>query len=198
MGCGFYCGEFVGAKRKIFLGLAICLAVAGVLVATGSVMKPPETHKKIELTSSAFKDGQPIPSQYTCDDKNISPPLAWNGVPGNTETLALTVEDPDAPTGIWTHWVVFNLPADASDLPEDAAKSKSFPANARLGVNDFKGIGYGGPCPPAGKQHRYFFKVYALDIRLNLPPGAAKKDLDAAMTKHILADGQLMGTYQRK
>jgi hypothetical protein len=185
-------------KRKLSLALAICLAAAGILMATGSVLQPPETHRQMEISSSAFKNGQPIPSLYTCDDKNISPPLAWNGAPRNAASLVLIVDDPDAPAGVWTHWVVFDLPADSSGLPESASKTEPVAGNAKQGVNDFKKVGYSGPCPPAGKQHRYFFKIYALDITLGLQPGASRKAVEAAMTKHILAQGQFMGTYQRK
>jgi Raf kinase inhibitor-like YbhB/YbcL family protein len=185
-------------RRNLFIGLAICAAAISVLVATGSVMVQPEAHRKMGLSSNAFKDGQPIPSEYTCDDKNISPPLRWTGAPEGTKSLALIVDDPDSPTGVWTHWIVFNIPADSSDLPEDAAKSNMIPASVKEGLNDFKKIGYGGPCPPAGKLHRYFFKVFALDITLDLQSGASRKDVEAAMAKHILAQGQLMGTYQHK
>lgn len=186
------------AKDKVFLSLAICVVLASALVSIGSVLAPPVTRNRMSLASSAFKDGQPIPSQYTCDDKNISPPLTWNGAPGNTTSLVLMVDDPDAPTGVWTHWVVFDLPANMSELAEDASKSESGMGTAKQGVNDFKRAGYGGPCPPAGKQHRYFFKIYALDIMLELPSGASRREVAAAMAKHILAQGQLMGTYQRK
>jgi hypothetical protein len=184
--------------RKTFLASAICLAAAYALVSQGSVLQPPETHRKMDITSSAFQNGQPIPSAYTCDDKNISPPLVWTGMPPNTESLVLIVDDPDAPTGVWTHWVAFDLPADCSGLPEDAAKSNPIVGSAKQGVNDFKKTGYNGPCPPGGKQHRYFFKIYALDTTLGLPAGASRNAVEAAMTKHILAQGQLMGTYQRK
>ena len=186
----------MAANRNFVLTVTLCSLLAGALLTMGSVMKPLETKNKMEITSSAFKDGQPIPARFTCDDKNISPPLAWSAVPPNTASLALIVEDPDAPTGVWNHWVLFNLPADTGALPEDAAKS--FPPNAREGVNDFKRIGYGGPCPPTGKAHRYFFKIFALDTSLNVPAGASRQDVEAAMTKHVLAQGQLMGTYQKQ
>jgi Raf kinase inhibitor-like YbhB/YbcL family protein len=184
--------------RRKLLPAAIGSVTAIVFAATGSVLHPPETHRQMEISSSAFKNGQPIPRQYTCDEKNISPPLAWDGAPANAQSLVLIVDDPDAPTGVWTHWVMFDLPADGSGLPENAAKTKFASRNAKQGVNDFKNIGYDGPCPPGGKQHRYFFKIYALDIALGLSPGASRKAVEAAMTKHILAQGQLMGTYQRK
>ena len=185
-------------RRGFLIGLTICATAVGIFTTNASLMAPPETHRKMELTSDAFKDGQPIPSRYTCDDKNISPALAWKGAPEGTRSLAIIVDDPDSPTGLWTHWVVFNIPADSSGLAEDAVKSKTTPASLRQGLNDFKNIGYGGPCPLAGKQHRYFFKVFALDIALDLQSGVTRRDVEAAMTKHILAQGQLMGTYQRK
>lgn len=186
--------SFARVKRNVFLAL---FSMAAMLWTTASVMAPPpKTERHMGITSSAFKDGQPIPPQYSCEGKNISPPLEWTGAPGNAASLALIVQDPDAPKGVWTHWIVFDLPADASGLPEDAA---SFVAvNARQGVNDFKHASYNGPCPPAGKAHRYFFKIFALDTKLDLPSGAALKDVETAMAKHILAEGQLMGTYQRK
>jgi hypothetical protein len=194
MTLGFHQNALAPVKRKLFPALAaVC-----VLLTTGSVMQPPETHRQMEISSSAFKNGQPIPSQYTCDGSNVSPPLAWNGAPANTESLVLIVDDPDAPAGVWTHWVVFDLPGDTSGLPEGAGKSEPLPGSARQTVNDFKNSGYGGPCPPGGKQHRYFFKIYALDLKLDLPAGASRKAVEAAMTKHILAQGQLMATYQRK
>ncbi|HWD94226.1 MAG TPA: YbhB/YbcL family Raf kinase inhibitor-like protein [Verrucomicrobiae bacterium] len=194
----FHCPSFALLKRKLLFLPGACLAAAGILSATGAMLPPPETHTQMEISSTAFKNGQPIPSQYTCDEKNISPPLAWSGEPPNTQSLVLIVDDPDAPSGVWTHWVVFDLPADACGLSADAAKTDSVLSKARQGLNDFKNAGYDGPCPPGGKPHRYFFKIYALDIPLGLPPGASRTAVEAAMTKHILAQGQLMGTYQRK
>jgi Raf kinase inhibitor-like YbhB/YbcL family protein len=185
-------------KDKMIRGLALGVAIAGVLMTTGSIMRPPETKRKMELSSSAFKDGQPIPVQYTCDGKNISPPLTWKRAPANTESFVLIVDDPDSPTGIWTHWTLFNVPADVSELVEDFAHTHAATPSAKDGMNSFKKVGYGGPCPPAGKQHRYFFKLYALDIPLDLQPGASRSDIESAMAKHVLAMGQLMGTYQRK
>lgn len=190
--------RFAEAKDKIIRGLILCAAIAGVLATTGSTMTPPETKRKMEISSGAFKDGQPIPIQYTCGGKNISPPLTWKGAPGNTQSFVLMVDDPDSPTGIWTHWALFNVPSDISELDEDFTKPQAATPSAKEGLNSFKKVGYGGPCPPAGKQHRYFFKIYALDITLNLQSGASRNDIEAAMTKHILAIGQLMGTYQRK
>ncbi len=149
-----------------------------------------------ELSSAAFKHGEAVPSTYTCDGDDISPPLAWTAPPAGAKSLALISDDPDAPMGTWVHWVVYNLPPSAQQLP------KAFPPDAQLsdgtrqGWTDFGRTGYGGPCPPSG-THRYFFKLYALDTALSLAPGATAKQLEAAMRGHILADAQLMGTYRR-
>ncbi len=152
----------------------------------------------MQLTSSAFADGGSIPARHTCDNKDASPLLKWIGVPAGARSLALIMDDPDAPAGTWVHWVLYDMPAADGELPEGTAASKVLPDGARQGSNDFGRIGYGGPCPPRGKAHRYFFKLYALDKTLDLKPGATKKDVERAMETHILAQGQLMGTYQRK
>lgn len=152
----------------------------------------------MQLTSTAFAENTPIPAKHTCDDKNISPPLKWSGVPPGAKSLALIADDPDAPVGTWVHWVLYDLPPTLSELPEDQPKSQFVAGTARQGLNDFRHLGYGGPCPPPGKPHRYFFKLYALDTLLDLKPGATKKDIERAMEKHILAQAQLMGTYKRK
>jgi Raf kinase inhibitor-like YbhB/YbcL family protein len=150
------------------------------------------------LTSTAFGDGAAIPAKYTCDGVDVSPPLAWSGPPPGTRSFALIADDPDAPAGTWVHWVLYNLPADVSELPENVAKVESLDlGGARQGRNDFRHPGYGGPCPPPGPAHRYFFKLYALDTRLELKAGAQKKDVEAAMEGHVLGSAQLMGTYGR-
>jgi hypothetical protein len=182
-------------KRNLFFALTLCFAATGLFLTTGSVMAPPETHRKMAISSTAFKDGQPIPRRYTCAGENISPPLAWNGAPDNAASLALIVDDPDAPGGVWTHWIVFDLPPDLSELPENAGETAG--GSGRQGLNNFKHPNYDGPCPPPGKPHRYFFKIYALDIKLGLPSGASRGAVSAAMTKHILAEGQFMGTCQK-
>ncbi len=152
----------------------------------------------MQLTSTAFSEGEPIPAKYTCDQKDVSPPLKWTGAPAGTKSFALIADDPDAPVGTWVHWVVYDLPATSAELPEDSPKGQYLPGGARQGLNDFRRLGYGGPCPPPGKPHRYFFKLYALDTVLDLKPGLSKKDLERAMDKHVLAQAQLMGTYKRK
>jgi hypothetical protein len=152
----------------------------------------------IPLTSPAFSEGAPIPIQYTCDGRDGSPPLQWSGVPANAQSIALICDDPDAPGGTWVHWVLFNLPARTTELEEGLPRIATLPNGAKQGQNDFHRLGFGGPCPPPGKAHRYFFKLYALDTTLTLGPNATKRDLVHAMTGHILAEGQLMGTYKRR
>jgi Raf kinase inhibitor-like YbhB/YbcL family protein len=151
---------------------------------------------EIKITSPAFADGGMIPPQYTCDGQDISPELVWESVPEGTQTITLICDDPDAPMGTFVHWVLYNLPADVRTLAENTPKGANLPNGARQGVSDFGRTGYGGPCPPSG-THRYFFKLYALDTQLDLPSGAKKTDLLAAMDGHILAGGQLVGKYKR-
>jgi len=158
--------------------------------------KPQEKKMEINVESSAFKEGQSIPKQYTCDGVNISPPLEWKGVPKNAKTLAIICDDPDAPAGTWVHWVVYNLSANDMGLIENTPATEKLTGGGLQGKNDFGKIAYGGPCPPSG-MHRYFFKMYALDAELDLRPGATKSDLLKAMEGHIVAQGQLMGTYSR-
>jgi Raf kinase inhibitor-like YbhB/YbcL family protein len=153
---------------------------------------------QMQLTSAAFTEGAAIPAKYTCDAKDVSPPLKWSGVPADAKSLALIADDPDAPVGTWVHWVLYDLPATTSELAEDVPQAQHLAGGAKQGLNDFKRLGYGGPCPPHGKPHHYFFKLYALDVLLDLKPGLTRKDLERAMEKHILAQTQLMGAYKRK
>lgn len=149
------------------------------------------------LTSSAFLDGQAIPALYTCEGKDLSPPLAWTNPPAGTQSLALIADDPDAPGKTWVHWVLYNLPASRRELEEGFPASPELEDGIRQGMTDFGRTGYGGPCPPSG-VHRYFFKLYALDAVLSLKPSAAKRQLESAMEGHVLGQAQLMGTYRRK
>jgi len=151
---------------------------------------------EMKITSQAFEDEGMIPEKYTCDDINVSPPLAWSPGPEGTRTYALICDDPDAPMGTWVHWVLFNLPVNVNELPEGIPPERDLESGAKQGMNDFRKIGYGGPCPPGG-THRYFFKLYALDTEVDLEAGATKSDLLRAMEGHILAESQLMGKYQR-
>ena len=150
----------------------------------------------MKITSTAFEEGDLIPRQYTCDGEDISPPLEWADLPEGTQSLALICDDPDAPSGTWVHWVVFNIPAPTSELPEGFPGEEELPDGTRQGRNDFRRIGYGGPCPPGG-THRYFFKLYALDTFLDEAPGITRDELLEAMEGHILVKSELMGRYRR-
>jgi Raf kinase inhibitor-like YbhB/YbcL family protein len=151
----------------------------------------------IELTSKAFEAGATIAKQYTGDGADRSLPLRWSEPPSGTKSLALICDDPDAPRGTWVHWVLFNLPAETRELDEGVPTTEVLDNGAKQGKNDFHAIGYGGPAPPKGKPHRYYLKLYALDVALDLQAGATKAQLVAAMKGHILAEGQLMGKYGR-
>ena len=151
----------------------------------------------MELKSSAFTAGGMIPKKHTCDGPDVSPPLSWSDVPAGAKSLALIADDPDAPMGTWVHWVAWNIPPNAHGLEEGMPKKDSLPNGMKQGTTDFRSIGYGGPCPPSG-THRYFFKLYALDTSLNLPPSTTKKDLEKAMQGHLLQQVELMGKYARR
>jgi len=152
------------------------------------------------LTSPAFVHNTGIPARFTCDGRNLSPPLAWSGIPADAKGLALIVDDPDAPDPAapkmtWVHWVLYNLPVTAGGL-RDGIQRHDLPPGTLEGQNDWQRPGYGGPCPPSG-THRYFFKLYALDAPLTLGSNATARDVQAAMKGHVLAEAQLMGRYRR-
>lgn len=148
----------------------------------------------MKLLSSTFENGGLIPQIYTCDGQNISPPLSWENAPANTKSFVLIVDDPDAPVGTWDHWLLFNIPSTVNSLAENFNSSA---AGISLGRNSWGNSSYGGPCPP-DKMHRYFFKLYALDVMLDLKPGATKQAIETAMLNHILATAELMGKYDRQ
>jgi Raf kinase inhibitor-like YbhB/YbcL family protein len=150
----------------------------------------------MQITSTVFKEGSMITAKYTCDGQDISPPLEWKDVPPGTKSFALIMDDPDAPAGTWVHWIIFNIPPDVTKLDENVRPETAFKNGMKQGENSWPRIGYGGPCPPSG-THRYYFKLYALDIGLNLKPGATKAELIQAMRGHILSEAQLMGKYRR-
>src|SRR5262245_47479203 len=179
------------------LALAILVAACS-HVDNRSTSMEEKTVMTIRVISSAFAEGQPIPAKYACDGEDISPPLNWSNIPPGTKSLALICDDPDAPVGTWVHWVLYDLPATVAELPERVPTTETISNGAKQGINDFKRIGYGGPCPPRGATHRYFFKFYALDAEMQLKTKATKKELVRAMEGHILAEGQLMGTYKMK
>ncbi len=151
----------------------------------------------IHLTSSAFKDGETIPKEFTADGKDVSPPLEWTDLPKDTASLALICDDPDAPKGTWVHWVIYDMSADLKGLDKDVPTEAKLPNGARQGKNSFDKTGYGGPSPPKGNAHRYYFKLYALDKKPDIPVDATKDQLLKATKGHVLAMGQLMGKYQR-
>jgi len=152
--------------------------------------------KAIEIKSSSFQQGQALPIDLSCSGNDLSPSLSWSKPPLETHTLALIMDDPDAPGGIWQHWLVYNIPGNSLSLDEGQAGIGTLENSALQGENDFQQLGYRGPCPPKGQNHRYFFRLYALDTRLDLKAGAKREDLDQAMRGHILATGELMGTFQ--
>ncbi|HTZ47892.1 MAG TPA: YbhB/YbcL family Raf kinase inhibitor-like protein [Verrucomicrobiae bacterium] len=149
----------------------------------------------LDLTSADFAAGATIPKNFTCDGGDSSPALAWKAPPERTQSFALIADDPDAPVGTWVHWVIFNIPATSRALAQNYPKDEQSVDGTRQGKNDFDKTGYGGPCPPPGKVHRYFFKLYALDTKLNLNAGATKKDLEHAIQGHVLARGEYVGRY---
>ncbi|HUH65324.1 MAG TPA: YbhB/YbcL family Raf kinase inhibitor-like protein [Syntrophales bacterium] len=181
--------------KKIFgiLALLTVIFVSTGLVGSGAQVKG---ERDMEIKSSAFKKGARIPAKYTCDGVNVSPPIVWSKLPAGTKSLALICDDPDAPVGTWVHWVIYDVPGDSKGLPEKLPPLKEVAAGGKQGMNDFRAIGYGGPCPPSG-EHRYFFRLYALDAPTGLKPGATKAQLIAAMEGHILGEAELMGKFKR-
>ena len=144
----------------------------------------------MKIESPAFENHMPIPKKYTCEGDDISPPLVFRDLPRGTKSLALIMDDPDAPSGTFDHWIVWNLSPDTKTLAEDAKPKEE-------GTNHFRKTGYGGPCPPPGKPHRYFFKAFALDVELHLPKGSTKEQLERALEGHVMGKAELIGTYQR-
>lgn len=172
-----------------------------VTVLAASPVAAEEATMTFKITSPAFAEGTSIPAKYTCEGDDISPPLAWSGVPDGTKRLVLIVDDPDAPDPAapqrtWVHWVAYDIPADAAEIGEDA-NANGLPAGTKTGLNDWKRADYGGPCPPIGR-HRYFFKLYALDTTLDDLNSPTKADVVAAMKGHVLGEAQIIGTYQKQ
>ena len=150
-----------------------------------------------QIKSRGFIQGQAIPKKFTCDGQDVSPYLIWTDPPAGTKSFALIADDPDAPMGTWVHWVLYDLPAETGQLPEGVPPLETLEDGTKQGMTDFKRVGYGGPCPPPGKPHRYFFKLYAVDKKLGLPPKATKEQVLNAIQGHTLGEAQLMGTYKR-
>jgi Raf kinase inhibitor-like YbhB/YbcL family protein len=177
--------------------------VLGIILGAGCSREIPapvsqgELDMKLQVSSAAFVEGGMIPERYTCAGEDLSPPLAWSGVPTGAESLVLIADDPDAPGGTWVHWVIYAMAPSLNNLPEGLPTTERVAGIGTQGKNGFRKLGYGGPCPPPGKPHRYYFKLYALENLLNAPPGAGKADVEKAMKGHILAEGQLMGQFGR-
>jgi Raf kinase inhibitor-like YbhB/YbcL family protein len=185
--------------RQVVFLFAALLVISSIVAACAREAPAPqkEVEMTLSLSSTAFKEGDRIPVKYTCDGQGISPQLAWGEPPQQTQAFVLILDDPDAPGGTFTHWVLFNLPASVRQLEEGIPGQAQLQNGASQGKNDFGRIGYGGPCPPRGTAHRYRFTLYALDKTLDSKPGASKKQIVDAMKGHILAQSQLMGIYQR-
>ncbi len=184
--------------RRPGMALAPMLLLATIGCARETATEPTNPAKgTLIVISPAFANGAPIPAKYTADGDDVSPPLQWTGIPRGTRSVALICDDPDAPGGTWVHWLLYNLPPSEPGLAEATPEADELPNGARHGLNDFGRPGYGGPSPPSGKAHRYRFRVYALDAVLILKPRATRAELDAAMKGHILATGELTGTYGR-
>lgn len=180
--------------------LAVMVVLSFITMAlTGCESKQPtqEVKMALNISSSAFEEGSRIPSKYSCQGEDVSPPLRWGEPPSGTQSFVLIMDDPDAPGGIFTHWVLFNLPSATQQLQEAIPSTAQLSDGSLQGENDFSKIGYGGPCPPSGRPHQYRFTVYGLDRMLDLKAGASKKQVLEAMEGHILGQGQLTGSFQR-
>ena len=190
---------------RLVLGICIMLLSPTLLIpvlscghpSSGSAQAKEPAHSSFRIESTAFKEGAFIPVRFTCQGENVSPPLTWTDPPRGTRSFALIVEDPDAPAGTWTHWVVYSLPAQGRAMNENTPKQGELPTGGMQGTSSFGSVGYGGPCPPPGKAHRYFFRLYALDTVLNLQAGAHKSEVLAALKGHVLGEAQLMGRFKR-
>jgi Raf kinase inhibitor-like YbhB/YbcL family protein len=183
--------------HRRFTVLPPLIMVVLALVAPAEVRGQKAASSKIELKTTSFTPGGFIPKRFTCEAADVSPALAWTDPPLGTQSFAIIEDDPDAPSGTFVHWVVYDLPAAYRKLPEALSGNDQMPGGGRQGTNDFSRTGYSGPCPPPGRPHRYFIRLYAVDAILNLRPAATRKELDAAMQGHILAQAELMGRFQR-
>jgi hypothetical protein len=182
---------------RMFTVLPPLIMVVLALVVPAEVRGQKAASSRIELKTTSFTPGGFIPRRFTCEAADVSPALTWTDPPLGTQSFALIEDDPDAPSGTFVHWVVYDLPAAYRKLPEALSGNDQMPGGGRQGTNDFSRTGYSGPCPPPGRPHRYFIRLYAVDAILNLRPAATRKELDAAMQGHILAQAELMGRFAR-
>ncbi len=189
-------------NSRVFQTAIVAIAFVLVLAALVILRHPlfisadVQEHAMLQLTSASFSSGAAIPSRYTCDGADVSPSLTWGAAPAATKSFALIVHDPDAPVD-FTHWLAYNIPSSVHSLAEGASTDGAMPTGSAEGMNDFRKLGYGGPCPPPGKLHRYMFLIYALNAHLDLPAGATRKQLESAMHRHVIAQGRLRGIYER-
>jgi len=195
--------ELNGRMRQQVLTIGVVLLTVMAIAACDTNapvanLSPPQGSEPIQITSTAFAPGAPIPAQQTCDGKDLSPDLIWAGIPANTQSIVIIAEDPDAPFKPFTHWVLYDLPPKTRQIPAGLPPQPFVNIGGGQGKNDFGRYGYGGPCPPKGSTHRYIFRLYALDKLLDLPAGATKAEVLAAIAGHIKATGELMGKYSRK
>ena len=181
----------------ILVLLAPAIVRAGGSSALGLPLTNGESAMSFSISTPSFSNGGEIPKKFTCDGVDVSPQLSWTEPPAGTKSLALLVDDPDAPVGNWNHWIMWNLPAATRGLPDGVKKETPLPDGSEQGKNDFHKAGYNGPCPPPGKPHRYYFKIFALDTKIDLKPAASKRELESAMKGHVLAQAELMGRYGR-
>ncbi len=181
----------------VFAALALPAASAQKQQSSNRIDKDGRAAVMIQLSTNSFTSGGAIPKKFTCSGADVSPELSWAAPPAGAESVALIVDDPDAPVGTWNHWLLYNLPLSVHELPENQPRTADLASGALQGKNDFGKIGYNGPCPPPGKPHRYFFRLYALDTKLDLKSGADRHTLDQAIKGHVIGEGELMGTFGR-
>jgi Raf kinase inhibitor-like YbhB/YbcL family protein len=190
----------VAYKRLVPATIFVLTVALWIVVRSAPVTAAPvqEAQKMaFALSSTSFSREGEIPKKFTCDGADLSPELSWSSPPQGTQSFALIADDPDAPSGTWTHWILFNVPATTRSLSEGVTRVDELPSGGRQGRNDFHKIGYNGPCPPPGKAHRYFFKLFVLDKQLDAKPGASRQEVEQAMQGHVLVKAEWMGKYQR-
>jgi Raf kinase inhibitor-like YbhB/YbcL family protein len=193
------------AALPFWCAIALNLVVGGVHAAASRPVSSSlprsiagENNMAFAISSNSFGNGESIPKKFTCDGEDVSPALSWNEAPAGTKSFALLADDPDAPVGNWNHWTLWNAPAESRGLPEGTRKVAQLPDGTQQGLNDFRKVGYNGPCPPPGKPHRYYFKLFALDTKLTLKEKSGKQELETAMKGHVLGQAEWMGRYGRK
>lgn len=184
--------------KSIVRNMSLAVAAAFLCACLWSCAKKADAANSITLSSPAFEDGKIIPTECTCDGKDVSPPLNLSAVPAGTKTFALICEDPDAPGGTWTHWMYYGIPASTTQFPQGVSPVENPPTGGHQSLNSFKRIGYGGPCPPPGQTHHYVFRIYALDADIPVQPATSLKDFTQLVKGHVVGQGELTGLYKRR